>query len=102
MALVPLILHLSDLHLAVGANDEVFGDHKRDVVRRADRQGRTSLIRSSLRALGTQLRRADRTLDAIVISGDITDRGNPAGFALLPPTLQELGRALPEPGQIMV
>ncbi len=102
MALVPLILHLSDLHLAVGANDEVFGDHKRDVVRRADRQGRTNLIRSSLRALGTQLRRADRTLDAIVISGDITDRGNPAGFALLPPTLQELGRALPEPGQIMV
>jgi len=102
MVPVPLILHLSDLHLAAGTDDEVFGDHKREVVRRADRQGRTNLIRSSLRALGAQLRRADRSLDALVISGDITDRGNPAGFALLTPTLRELGPVLPEPGQIMV
>jgi 3',5'-cyclic AMP phosphodiesterase CpdA len=99
---LPLILHLSDLHLAAPTEDEMFGDHKISVVRRSDRQGRTQLIRSSLRELGMQLHRLQRTLDAVVVSGDVTDRGNPSGFALLTPTLEELGEALPPSGQIMV
>ncbi|MGC7102754.1 metallophosphoesterase [Amycolatopsis lurida] len=99
---MPLILHLSDLHLAGLDGDDVFGDHKIDVVRQRDRQGRTQLIRSSLRALGSALRRAGKALDAIVVSGDITDRGDPAGFRLLPPTLGELAGSLPSPDRVMV
>ncbi|MFD1145625.1 metallophosphoesterase [Saccharothrix hoggarensis] len=97
-----LILHLSDLHLAPLRDDETLGDYKRPVVPAAERARRTSRIRSSLRALGTMLDREQRTLDAVVVSGDVTDRGSVDGFALLQATLAELGATLPPPESVMV
>jgi hypothetical protein len=72
------------------------------VVRREDRARRTLRIQSSLRALGNALVGSSRRLDAVVVSGDVTDRGAAGGFTLLEPTLDELGGALPDRSQIMV
>lgn len=95
------ILHLSDLHLGTAA-DEEFGDHKVEVVRHADRQRRSSTLRTTLRALATQLRATGEHLDAVVVSGDITYQGSAEGFALLEEVLQELGDRLPLPSRTVV
>jgi 3',5'-cyclic AMP phosphodiesterase CpdA len=99
---VTLILHLSDLHLSPAEFDEPLGDYKVDVIPASDRVRRTSMIRSSLRAVGrTLVERGDR-LDALVVSGDITYRASEDGYGLFGETLQELGEALPDPAQILV
>jgi 3',5'-cyclic AMP phosphodiesterase CpdA len=100
--MLTLILHLSDLHLASVEGDELIGDHKRSVLRSSDRARRTLRIQSSLRALGRAMIADSCRLDAVVISGDITDRGSPDGFSLLERTLNELDEALPPRDQIMI
>lgn len=97
-----LILHLSDLHLSPTEYDEPLGDYKIDVIPAADRVRRTALIRSSLRSLGQALTDRGTSLDALVISGDITYRGAQDGFDLLRATLAELGDALPESNRVLV
>ena len=95
-----LILHLFDLHLS---NDsEVIGDPKVKVVDKEALTRRINLIRSTLTELGESLRNSDQVLDAIVISGDVTDRGNSSGFDLLEGVLEELGGSLPPKDRIMI
>lgn len=96
------LLHLSDLHLGTGAADEEFGDHKVEVIRRADRQTRLSTLRTTLRALAVALRSSGEVLDAIVVSGDVTYQGNPAGLSMLESVLDELGDMAPAPQRIVV
>lgn len=101
--IVGLLLHLSDLHLAdADGHGEVTGDYKTNALPLADRQRRTKTIRSSLHSLGRALNDSGDTLDAIVISGDVTVQGADGGLELLPSVLGELGDALPAPSQILI
>lgn len=96
-----LLLHLSDLHLTSGSADTL-SDAKVSVVPKSQQQTRIARIKSSLRNLGEQLILDGQTLDAVIITGDVTDRGSPEGFALLPAVLASLGGALPKPERILV
>lgn len=97
-----LLLHLSDLHLSAGHDSDVTGDYKVDVLEPADKENRTSRIRSSLRALGAALAAEGKLLDAIVVTGDVTSQNGQEGFDLLPSVLRELGAALPSPEKVLV
>jgi 3',5'-cyclic AMP phosphodiesterase CpdA len=97
-----LLLHLSDLHLAQASSEDVIADNKWDVLELGDQQTRLGVIRNSLRALGQALTEANKELDSIVITGDVTVKGSPAGFALLDEVLDCLGAALPPRDRILV
>lgn len=101
-ASLPLLLHLSDLHLAPPGRGGEIGDYKSEIVPENQRQRRAGYIKTTLRALGDYLRAKGRSLDAIIITGDITLKGDPAGFELLPETLDELGDRLPPADGIVV
>ncbi|WP_461187955.1 metallophosphoesterase [Arthrobacter sp. Z4-13] len=96
-----LLLHLSDLHLTAGGGDTL-SDAKVAVVARSQQQTRIARIKSSLRNLGEQLTLDGQTLDAIVITGDVTEKGSPEGFDLLPAVLAPLGKSLPNADRILV
>lgn len=95
------LLHLSDLHLGSAA-DEVLGDHKLEVVALASRQRRSTILAATLRSLGEALVASGETLDAVVVSGDVTYQGSPTGFDDLNTTLANLGDALPARSRILV
>lgn len=97
-----LLLHLSDLHLVPPTACDVTGNYKLPLVSVEQRQRRTSTIRNSLTALGRALDAEGRRLDVVVVTGDVSCRGDPGGFALLPDLLECLGGALPEPSQVLV
>lgn len=89
---MPLILHLSDLHLSATVDEQITGDDKMPgLVPLAEQQNRLQLLRSSLAALATWLTREDRTLDAVVVTGDVSLKYDGGGFAALPETLAALG-----------
>jgi len=99
---VPLILHLSDLHLLPKDTDEPVGDYKRGFVPPEHRQKRVDLLVDTLHGLRVKLNEDEERLDAIVISGDVTTRGAREGFEMLPGLLGTLGDQLPDPGAIVV
>lgn len=96
-----LILHLSDLHLGTPSGwqldytdkfglDKAAGDTKIDHLRR------------TLGALGDTLTSLGRALDAVVVSGDLTNANAEDGYAAFPALLAELGAALPGDERIVV
>lgn len=97
-----LLLHLSDLHLVPPTDSDVTGDYKLSMVSIEQRQRRTSTIRNSLTALGRALEAEGRQVDVVVVTGDVSYRGETGGFALLPELLGCLGTALPEPSQVLI
>jgi 3',5'-cyclic AMP phosphodiesterase CpdA len=97
-----LILHLSDLHLTGLATPAVTADHKADVVRKQDSGHRSKLLRTSLHGLGEELRKNNEVLDAIIISGDISDKGSEEGYLELPDVLAELKTSLPTPDRVLI
>lgn len=97
-----LILHLSDLHLASPDDDPDVGDYKAETVPDAHRQKRIDLITNMLDDLPAYLDGIGGVLDAIVVTGDITLRGNPAGLTMLPGLLAHLGAACPLPERTIV
>jgi len=99
-----LILHLSDVHLipAGGVDDEVGDYSKVGLIEPADRQARKGLLEDTLSALATWLEDQHRTLDAVVVTGDVALRGRKEGYDLLPSLLARLGSSLPAPDRIMV
>jgi 3',5'-cyclic AMP phosphodiesterase CpdA len=96
------ILHLTDLHLSSVNNDQVFDDYKSDLVPPAERNTRTSLLRNTLKELGQKLRRDKKTLDALVVTGDITVANADDGFEQLERLLSQLGTSRPPPERIVV
>lgn len=96
------LLHLSDLHLTGAENPIPTADHKVAVVPKVMAGNRAQLLKSSLVALGEALREAGEELDAIVITGDIADKGRPAGYSQLPEVLSALGPSLPAKERILV
>jgi hypothetical protein len=99
---VPLILHLSDLHLLPKDSDEPVGDYRSGFVPPEHRQKRVDLLVDTLHGLREKLNEDEERLEAIVISGDVTTRGARAGFEMLPDLLGNLGDQLPDPGAIVV
>lgn len=96
------LLHLSDLHLSAGYGQDVMGDYKRDVIPPADRQLRRHVLESTLRGLARWLAARDATLDALVVTGDVTYQYEETGFGLFDHVLGSLGDRLPRPDRIMV
>jgi 3',5'-cyclic AMP phosphodiesterase CpdA len=97
-----LLLHLSDLHLANAPTEDVLGDYKIEAVKEADRVSRVKLLRYTLKALAAWLAENNTELDGVIVTGDVTTRGAPAGFDHLPGLLGALGAALPQPKHIVV
>lgn len=97
-----LLLHLSDLHLANSPAEDTVGDYKIEAVTERERETRVRLMRSTLRALADWLAENDQVLDGIIVTGDVTTRGNPHGFAELPGVLDSLGAARPAADRIVV
>ena len=97
-----LLLHLSDLHLAVNDVNDVVADTKSDILDLGDQQTRFTILKNTLRALGEGLVHERQQLDSILVSGDITVRGQPEGFDLLGEVLDCLGGALPAPERILI
>jgi predicted phosphodiesterase len=97
-----LILHLTDLHLGHRGGSEPLGDYKSDFVPASERVSRYNVLIATLTALGEHLRANGETLDAIVISGDITYAHAVDGFATLDLALSSLGSSLPSPERIVV
>lgn len=85
------ILHLSDLHLGrEGAWP--LGDYtKTELIDEQQRLSRHDMLRGTLDAVAQRLREAETTLDAVVISGDVSVKGNDDGFAGLDNLLAHLG-----------
>src|SRR2546421_9122016 len=99
---MPLILHLSDLHLGPVETGQVVGDYKNEIVPLADRTNRHDLLRTTLRELGRYLQGESRTLDAIVITGDTTLANDERGFELLPKLLEALGGVAPPSNRVLI
>jgi 3',5'-cyclic AMP phosphodiesterase CpdA len=97
-----LLLHLSDLHLANTPTEDLLGDYKVEVVQEEDRVSRLRLLKNTLKALAAWLAENDTGLDGVIVTGDVTTRGNPAGFHELPGILGALETALPSPQHIVV
>jgi predicted MPP superfamily phosphohydrolase len=97
-----LVLHLTDLHLGSRGGAVAMGDYKSQFVPGSERVSRNHLITSTLEALAQHLRESGETLDAVVISGDITQAHALDGFEALDQTLGALGNCLPAPDHILV
>jgi 3',5'-cyclic AMP phosphodiesterase CpdA len=98
---VALILHLTDLHLGTTGLDPL-DDYKSDFVPISERVTRHSVLASTLSALSRHLTENNYTIDAILISGDVTYANGIEGFEALAATLEILGDQLPPPERIVV
>lgn len=97
-----LLLHLSDLHLASDDDGDVVADRKEDVIALGKQQTRLGILKNSMWALGESLLQTGTELDSILISGDITVRGQQEGFDLLDSVLNCLGQAKPAAERILI
>jgi 3',5'-cyclic AMP phosphodiesterase CpdA len=97
-----LILHLSDLHLGTPSGWQL--DYTDRFGLTPDAAGETKIdhLRRTLGALGEELTNAGRMLDAIVVSGDLTNANAPDGPAAFGTMLDELGEAKPANDRIVV
>lgn len=97
-----LILHLSDLHLGTPSGWQL--DYTDRFGLNPDAAGETKIdhLRRTLGALGEELTNTGRMLDAIVVSGDVTNANAPDGPAAFGTMLDELGEAKPANDKIVV
>jgi hypothetical protein len=96
-----LILHLSDLHQG-SPSDWQFDYSDKFGLEGATGDTKIDHLRRTLRALGDVLRTADRVLDVIVVSGDLTNANRQDGYDAFEPLLQELGDRKPDADHIVV
>ena len=78
------------------------GDYKEDLIPLSERMSRIKKLQHSLDLLGKHLASQRQTLDAVVVSGDVSLANEEAGFQMLSTVLGRLGSALPEPSNIIV
>jgi len=76
---VSTILHLSDLHLGAGDAWERRTDDKSGIIPAAE-NSRLAVITSTLRSIKASLESKGETLDAVIVSGDVTSRNDASGF----------------------
>jgi 3',5'-cyclic AMP phosphodiesterase CpdA len=100
---MPLLLHLTDLHLSTQPHVDAFDDYsKSEIIPPAERQGRTTLIRNTLVELDALLRKNGTKLDAVAVTGDITYQNQEDGFAALDGVLAGLGESRPANNRIAI
>lgn len=100
---MPLILHLSDLHLVPRSESRVLDDHsKLGVVPVEERETLHDILRHTFRSLRERLITERRKLDAIIMSGDISNHNRPEGYTLFLELLKELDGVQPEPENVVV
>ncbi|MFJ8895193.1 metallophosphoesterase [Leifsonia sp. NPDC102414] len=97
-----LLLHLSDLHLTRDAQRDALADHKVRVIPYSAASNRTSMLKDSLTGLAEALTRADRSLDSILVTGDVTVAGAPDGFGMVSEVLDALGDKRPSRERILI
>ncbi len=97
-----LILHIADLHLVSPATSRPIDDHKAGVVPSGDRTTHYELLRVTLQRLGERLFKDGRVLDAIIVTGDISDKNNEGGYHAFLELLDALGPSKPAPNRIVV
>ena len=97
------ILHLTDLHLAQPSKATALGDYsKAQLLEPAEFQSRKTALEASIESLGQYLTSSKRTLDSIVVTGDITVAADPDGYELLEPFLNRLGAAMVAPERVLI
>lgn len=99
---MPLILHLSDLHLVASERSPVLGDHKAKLVPPVDRLTQHEMLRRTFAGLATRLVSEGRKIDAIVMSGDVSHQNDSAGFGAFLELLDALGTSRPDPSHIVI
>jgi predicted MPP superfamily phosphohydrolase len=98
---VSLILHLSDVHLGSPSSRQPDSTDKFGLDPATLETVITHLERT-LRSLGYALNEEGRKLDAIIVSGDLTNANKSDGYELLTALLEELGAQLPCPERILI
>ena len=96
-----LILHLSDLHLGSPSLMQRDYDDKVGMEEEAG-QTNTDHLSHTLEALGKSLVAAGRTLDTVVVTGDITKGNHLDGYEAFAGVLDLLGEVRPEDKRIVV
>jgi hypothetical protein len=97
-----LIVHLTDLHLGVGGTSSPADDRKLRVIRDEERTSVRDIAEEQLRRLARTISDRNEGISALVLSGDITNRGNPAGYQELAGFLDAcFGSLLPPPERIV-
>jgi predicted MPP superfamily phosphohydrolase len=104
---VSLILHLSDLHLGSPADFQLDYEDKIGLEDEDGATGETGDTASdhlghTLRAIGETLKAEKRTLDAVIVTGDLTKANQPDGYAEFDGVLEQLGDARPTDDAIVV
>jgi len=97
-----LILHIADLHLVAPSASTPFGDHKTGLVSTKDRLTYQSALRLTLERLGEEILARGMALDAIVMTGDISDKNNEEGYIAFLELLNALGPVRPPNTRILV
>jgi len=104
---VSLILHLSDLHLGSPADFQLDYEDKIGLEDEVGATGETGDTASdhlghTLRAIGETLKAEERTLDAVIVTGDLTKANQADGYAEFDGVLEQLGDARPDDDAIIV
>jgi 3',5'-cyclic AMP phosphodiesterase CpdA len=101
LSAVSLILHLSDLHLGSPSSRQ-FDSNDRFGLDPKTRETIVTHLQRTLRTLGHALDEQGRTIDAVVVSGDLTNANKQDGYDQFPAVLEELGNQLPDPDRILI
>lgn len=99
---MPLILHISDLHLVSPSASPALDDHKAGLVPTGSRFTHFAMLGLTFERLGELLREKGRHLDAIVATGDIADRNDEGGYPAFLELLESLGSVRPGPDRTVV
>ncbi|HEU5251749.1 MAG TPA: metallophosphoesterase [Solirubrobacterales bacterium] len=99
-----LILHLSDLHLGSPSPFQLDYEDKVGLDEVAGETGETAgdHLGHTLQAIGESLGAEGRTLDSIVVTGDLTKANKPDGYAEFDGVLERLGEARPPEEKVVV
>src|SRR5690348_15767821 len=97
-----LILHIADLHLVSPSSSPAVGNHKVGLVPSGDKTTHHQMLRATLQRLGEKLSDESRSIDAIVVTGDIADKNNDGGYQAFLDLINALGKAKPAPNRIVV
>ncbi len=94
-----LILHLTDLHLGEGAEQQI-GDNKTGI--HVEMPKRDDIYKETLKKISKHLIDTNQKLDSVIISGDITKYNREDGFKMLDSVLNELGDKKPNNNKIII
>ncbi|HEX5928272.1 MAG TPA: metallophosphoesterase [Solirubrobacterales bacterium] len=96
-ALRPQILHISDLHLGPVAAAQYLAHHRVGVT--SDRRAQRDVVKVTIEALASSGQLAE--MDAVVVSGDLTNRDQPDGYEFFGELARILLQVL-DPSRILV